>query len=52
VNERSPWLRLLAMAVLLAAFVATARGGARRAGPVDATSTVACELTPHDIDGR
>jgi cytochrome c-type biogenesis protein CcmH/NrfG len=40
------------MAVLLAAFVATARGGLRSAGPVDATSTFACELTPpRDIDG-
>jgi len=40
------------MAVLLAAFVATARGGARSAGPVDATSAVACELTPPlEVDG-
>ena len=34
------------MTVLLAAFVATARGVQRSAGSVDATSTFACELTP------
>ena len=41
------------MAVLLAAFVATARGGVRSsAGSVDATSTFACELNPpRHIDG-
>ena len=39
------------MAVLLAAFVATARGGVRSSGSVDVTSTFACELNPpHQID--
>lgn len=39
------------MAVLLAAFVATARGGVRSGRSVDTTSTFECELNPpHQID--
>lgn len=49
--DRSPWFRVLAVGALLAAFVATARGGLRDGQSADAFAA-ACETDPpHDADG-